>query len=90
VVGVFELVSLAFLASTAHMVGEFLREVAVLLMVFVPLELWKQQGGTVNYQLMAYVTGASLLIFVFGMFLEWMHLLLCRVKRNLEASHATK
>lgn len=71
------------------MVGEFFREAAVLLVIFVPLELWKSQSGQVNFNLMMHVGGVSLIILVFGIFLEWGSLLATRIKRDLEASYGS-
>ena len=90
VVQVLNLFALILLATASHMVGEFFREGAVLMMVFVPLELWKSQGGTINFPLILHVAEVSLFTLAVGMFLEWTSLLAARIKRNLEAAYAGK
>ena len=72
------------------MVGEFFREGAVLLMVFVPLELWRSQSGAINFPLIIHVAGVSLFVLGVGMCLEWASLLAARIRRDLEASYAGK
>lgn len=68
------------------MVGEFAREAAVLLLIFVPLEIWKPQSGVPfsgDWGLL--LTGVALLL-VFGMALELLSMGAFRLKRNLEGT----
>ena len=67
------------------MVGEFFREGAVLLAIFVPLELWKPQGA--DFKFLLYVGAVSLFVLFVGMMLEWVSLLATRIKADLEASY---
>jgi hypothetical protein len=61
---------LALSGSTARMIGEFFREAAVLLVVFVPLELWKPTSGVIgSVPMWQVLIGCFFLLFA-GIFLE--------------------
>jgi hypothetical protein len=70
------------------MVGEFFREGAVLLAIFVPLELWKPQAA--HFRFILYVGAVSLFVLGVGMLLEWVSLLATRIKSDLEASYESE
>ncbi len=83
-VKLFAFASLALIGSSASMFGEFFRELAVLLVIFVPLELWKPQQGPVNSALMWHVGEGTVLFMGMGMFLEFTAKVAFRIKRDLE------
>jgi hypothetical protein len=62
------------------MAGEFLREAAVLGLVFIPLELWK--NSQVSWEHVTLLGVAVTVSFTFGMIFEWTS---CGVKRGREA-----
>jgi hypothetical protein len=66
------------------MVGEFVREAAVLLLIFVPLEWWKPNGSDPNF--LWRVVEISLVSLCLGMILEYVSLGANRAKRDLEGS----
>ena len=70
------------------MIGEFFREGAVLLAIFVPLELWKPQGA--NFDLIVRVALVSFFVLGVGMLLEWIGLLAIRIKRDLEVNYGSE
>jgi hypothetical protein len=49
--------------------GEYFREIAVLVVVFMPLDLWKHEEITTTRVIMVLIASAS--IFLFGMIWEW-------------------
>jgi hypothetical protein len=53
---------------TMEKVGDFLREVAALVLVFIPLDLWKDQ---LSWGRIAGIIAVSLLIFVLGVGCEF-------------------
>lgn len=65
----FGTVVLTVIETTFHRGGEYLRDAAVLVMVFIPLDLWKDSGITVGRTLS--VIGLSAGIFLAGMLCEW-------------------
>lgn len=80
---------LVVLASLSGKLGEFSREAAVLLLVFVPLELWKPQGNDpFTGQWWLLLTGTAVLL-AFGMLLELIAIALLRVKKNMEGHNGT-
>jgi hypothetical protein len=68
------------------MVGEFLREAAVLLVIFVPLEFWKAQNGVVNTGLLWHVGEGTVILFVLGVVAEYASIGAIRIKRDLEGN----
>jgi hypothetical protein len=64
------------------MIGDYLREAAVLVLVFIPIDLWKNKDIT-GLNLLE-VGVLSLIILGFGMFCEWIALLMKRVQNRLE------
>lgn len=76
------------MGSTARMLGEFFREAAVLLVIFVPLELWKPSSGAFNSGAMWHAAEGSLLLLGIGIFLEFAALFAHRIKRDLEVGNA--
>jgi hypothetical protein len=68
------------------MVGEFAREAAVLLLIFVPLEIWKPQQGAPFSGSWGFLLSGVALLLVFGMALELLALGAFRLKRNLEGA----
>lgn len=84
--GVILSLSLAIVGSCLHMFGEFAREASVLLLIFVPLEIWKPQseapfGGNWGYLLTVVALSLG-----FGMALELLSKVALRLKRNLEGT----
>lgn len=57
------------LESGLEMSGHFVRDIAVLVLVFVPLDVWKHQEVTVNRLTLLVVV--SLIVFGFGLVLQW-------------------
>lgn len=80
---------LAGVGAFAHMLGEFFRELAVLLVIFVPLELWKPQQGGVDFPTMVHVGEGTLLFLAVGMSLEFLSIALIRIKRDLEGNNGS-
>jgi hypothetical protein len=74
---------LVWIGITSRMVGEFLRECAALVVIFVPLELWKEPHG-LNSDLVWHVGEASAAAFVFGLVFEYVSVIAIRVKGDLE------
>lgn len=64
------------------MIGEYLREAAVLMLVFIPIDLWKHTE--ITGARLAEVGAFSLAILALGMFLEWVALLAKRIQRTIE------
>lgn len=62
--------------------GHYLREIAVLVVVFFPLDFWKHDQITVMR--MSGVIAASILILLFGMVCEWTSYGVKRGKRAWE------
>lgn len=56
-------------ASVLEMLGEFLREAAVLVLVFVPLELYKP-GHQISLKWYLCIIGLSVTLLLSGVFLE--------------------
>jgi hypothetical protein len=69
--------------STFHMLGEFLRECAALIVVFVPLEVWKSQEPP-SLNLLWHVGELSSILFGFGVVCEYVSLFLSSLKGDLE------
>lgn len=78
------------LAATAHMVGEFFREAAVLLTIFVPLEIWKSKNGILDIGLLWHVGEGCLVIFFVGLCAEFFALGANRIKRDLEVANGSE
>lgn len=74
---------LAALGACLQMVGEFAREAAVLLLIFVPLEIWKPQSGAPFSGDWGFLLTGTALLLVFGMALELLARFAYRLKRNL-------
>jgi hypothetical protein len=66
------------------MLGEFAREVAVLLLVFVPLDWWRPNVSDPN--LLWHVGEATFGLLAFGMLLEYVSLGAIRAKQDLEGN----
>ena len=64
------------------MLGEFVREAAVLLVIFVPLDWWRPKTSDPNF--LWQVGEISLGLLCLGMFLEYVSLGANRAKRDLE------
>lgn len=62
-------ITLMMLETSFHSVGEFLKELAVLNYVFVPLDLWKDHK--VESKDLSQLVRTTILLFVVGMALEW-------------------
>jgi len=75
---------LAALGAGAEMLGDALRELAALVVVFVPLELWKTQQGNDFHDLMRSTIEAAVSLFLLGMFSKYVSMSLYRMKRDLE------
>lgn len=75
---------LAAIGATAEMLGEFFRELAVLVVLFVPLELWKPRMS-VDYNAVVWHVGeATVSLMVAGMILKYVSMTFYRIKRDLE------
>lgn len=61
--------ALAILESSCCKAGDYFREMAVLIVVFIPLDLWKQTDIT-GMRILE-VLGVSFGLFWIGMVLEW-------------------
>jgi hypothetical protein len=86
---VFVIYTLAIVGATSHMLGEFFREAAVLLVIFVPLELWKPSSGYFNASNMIHVAEGTVVLLIVGIALEFLSILAHRIKRDLEVSHVS-
>jgi hypothetical protein len=75
---------LAGIGAAAKMLGDFFRELAVLLILFVPLELWKPQAGIDFNTVMWHVGEGTVALMSIGMFLEFVAMAIFRMKRDLE------
>jgi hypothetical protein len=82
------LLVLSVTRTTSHLVGEFLRECAALVLVFVPLEMWRSQAPPAP-DLLWHVAEASFILFVIGVLCEYASLFLGRVKGDLENAWRT-
>ena len=78
------------IGAIAKMVGEFCREAAVLLVVFVPLELWRPIPGSPLQGNWWGLATATVSLLGIGMFLEGVALLAHRFKRDLEGNHGSE
>jgi hypothetical protein len=76
--------TLAVIGHAAKMIGDFFREFAVLLALFVPLEMWKPQSGLDFSAVVWHVGEATVALMAVGMFLEYLSLTFFRIKRDLE------
>jgi hypothetical protein len=56
--------------SLFDMIGHYLRELAVLIVVFIPLDLWKHDEITLTR--MSWVISASAVVFAFGAAFQWL------------------
>ncbi len=74
---------LAFIRTTSHLLGELLRECAALVVVFVPLEMWRLQSPP-STDLLWHVGEVSLFLFLIGLICEYASLFAARVKGDLE------
>jgi hypothetical protein len=72
------------------MFGDFCREAAVLLVVFVPLELWRPQPGSPMQGNWLGLGVAIALLFGIGVILEFGSHLALRFKRDLEGPHGSE
>jgi hypothetical protein len=68
------------------MVGDTLREIAALIFIFVPLELWRDQSLQ-HLTLIEYASGFTAAFFVAGAFAEYVSAIAYRFKKDLEGSH---
>jgi hypothetical protein len=75
---------LAAIGSTAKMLGDFFRELAVLVVLFVPLEFWKPQPGVDFNTVIWHVGEGTVGLMAAGMFLEYIAMTFFRIKRDLE------
>lgn len=67
--------------------GDFLREIAALLLVFLPLDWWK---GELNWQRIVGVSAASAGIFLVGMVCHWTSFGVKRGRLNWEEEEEKK
>jgi hypothetical protein len=74
------------LGSFAGKLGEALREIAVLLGVFYPLERFVPQTGTWLDPQGQYFLAKVVIVWVIGLLMEWVAVILMRVKKNLEVT----
>lgn len=72
------------------MFGEFLREIAVLFLVFVPLEWWKPQLAQGNPNFLWHVGEVTVVLLVTGIIAEYVALGAIRAKRDLEESYGSE
>lgn len=78
----------AWVSSTAHMIGEFFRDAAVLLVIFVPLDLWKP-GTAANWLQLSL---ATVVLMGVGMVCEYVAVFANRFKCDLQegGDHGSK
>jgi hypothetical protein len=77
-------IGLAGVASVLRMIGEFSREAAVLLLIFVPLEVWRPHSPSIMDGHWGFLITGTALLLVFGIVLEIVALGFLRIKRNVE------
>jgi hypothetical protein len=61
--------ALTMLESGFDMAGHFVRDIAVLALVFIPIDLWKKDDMTSNHVLLLALASAG--VFGFGVALHW-------------------
>lgn len=86
-------ICLVAIASVAKMLGDFCREASVLLVVFIPLELWWRQPSSPGSPAQANWLGlgtAITVLFGIGVILEFVSITALRLKRDLEGSDGSE
>ena len=86
---------LKFVTITAHMVGDFFREIGALTFIFVPLELWKGTGDQTDIFAwhVSLVEAALIATFIFlaiGFLFEYLSVGANRIKKDLEVNSGYK
>jgi hypothetical protein len=61
--------------------GDFLREVAALVLVFIPLDLWKE---SITFMRVAGVVGVAVILFMLGIGCEGLAIIVKRARDNYE------
>ena len=79
----FAILVLTWAGCTFKMIGETLREIAALIFIFVPLELWRDQSLQ-HASLIEYAAGGSAMFFIVGVCSEYISGTAYRFKRDLE------
>lgn len=79
-------IGLGSIGACSRMIGEFARDAAVLLLIFVPLDMWKPQLGTPFSGHWGLLLSIVSLVLGFGMALELLAMAAFRLKRNLEGT----
>lgn len=89
--------SLKFVSLTAHMIGEFFRDIAALIFIFVPLELWVRstdphvQGQVPSHAaLLEYSIIATIVSLVIGFGFEYLSVIANRFKKDLEVNNGNR
>jgi len=82
--------ALAWIGSTSRMLGDFFRELAVLFLVFVPLEWWKPNVNVGNPNFLWHVGEVTIVLLLAGLVAEYVSLGACRAKRDLEGNHGSE
>lgn len=80
---------LLWAGHTAEMVGDTLREIAALIFIFVPLELWRDQSFQ-HLKLMEFAGLFSGAFFVIGVGGGYVALIFYRLKKDLEGPRETR
>jgi hypothetical protein len=71
------------------MIGAFFRELAVLVVLFVPLEAWKAPQGGINSSLLWHTGEGGIALLVVGIVCEYIALGADRAKRDLEGNRGS-
>lgn len=79
-------IGLGSIGACLRMCGEFARDAAVLLLIFVPLDMWKPQLGTPFSGHWGLLLVVVALVLGLGMILELLAMAAFRLKRNLEGT----
>jgi hypothetical protein len=88
---------LKFVSLTSHMIGEFFRDIAALIFIFVPLELWVrstdphlQDQVPTHAALLEYAIIATLVSLVVGFGFEYLSVIANRFKKDLEVNNGNR
>ena len=88
---------LKFVTITAHMMGEFFREIAALIFIFVPLELWRGTGDQKQTELLSWhgtlleaTLAATLVSLAVGFGFEYLAVIANRIKKDVEVNSGYK
>ena len=83
-------ICLVAIASVAKMFGEFCREAAVLLVVFIPLDLWRPLPGAPMQGNWWGLGTAITVLFCGGVIMEFVSITALRFKRDLEGANGSE